>query len=124
MANESIRAAFERFWQHTIAKINTKADIDHTHDVVNNATHATTADTAASATTANSATKATQDGAGNVINNTYETKTDATSKLNSAKAYTDSEIAEWVGDTTVPTQISNAVSQKSAVQIITWESND
>lgn len=32
MTNESIRAAFERFWLHVVAKIGTKADADHTHD--------------------------------------------------------------------------------------------
>lgn len=32
MTNESIRAAFERFWLHIVAKIGTKADADHTHD--------------------------------------------------------------------------------------------
>lgn len=32
MANESIRAAFERFWQHVVAKVGEKADINHTHN--------------------------------------------------------------------------------------------
>ena len=32
MTNESIRAAFERFWLHVVAIIGTKADADHTHD--------------------------------------------------------------------------------------------
>lgn len=32
MANPSILAAFERMWQHTIAKIGQKADVDHDHD--------------------------------------------------------------------------------------------
>lgn len=31
MANQSIKDAFERMWQHTIAKLSTKADADHTH---------------------------------------------------------------------------------------------
>lgn len=31
MANPSIYAAFERMWQHISAKLNTKADSDHTH---------------------------------------------------------------------------------------------
>ena len=31
MANPSILAAFERMWQHTIAKIGTKADVSHEH---------------------------------------------------------------------------------------------
>ena len=66
--------------------------------VVSNAEHAATADSA------------TQDASGNVITTTYETKSDATSKLNAAKAYTDSEIAEWVGDETVADQINTALS--------------
>lgn len=32
MANSSIYAAFERMWQHIIAKIGTKADLIHSHD--------------------------------------------------------------------------------------------
>lgn len=145
MANESIRAAFERFWQHTIAKIGEKADQDHTHTysevgadqsgaaatalsdakdytdeqiesllggdfAISNAEHADEADHAISA---DSATKATQDGDGKVIASTYETKADATSKLNTAKKYTDDEIKEWVGDETVATQISEAISTKA-----------
>lgn len=38
---------------------------------------------------ANTATKATQDASGNVITSTYETKTNASSKLTEAKAYAD-----------------------------------
>ena len=41
------------------------------------------------ATTATSATKATQDASGNTITSTYETKADATSKLDEARGYTD-----------------------------------
>lgn len=98
MANQSIKNAFERFWQHVVAKLGDKADIDHTHDVVASATHATTADSATkatkadSATTASSATKATQDGNGKVIADTYETKSDASNKLAEAKSYTDEGI--------------------------------
>lgn len=33
MTNESIRAAFERFWFHVVAKIGDKANVDHTHDI-------------------------------------------------------------------------------------------
>ena len=55
-------------------------------DSADEATHATSADTA---TTAGSATKATQDGNGKNIASTYETKTDASSKLSEAKSYTD-----------------------------------
>ena len=62
-------------------------------DSATNANHASTADSANHATTADSATsatKATQDASGNVITSTYETKTDATAKLNEAKEYANS----------------------------------
>jgi hypothetical protein len=54
--------------------------------VVKESEHATSADTAASA---DIATKATQDGDGSVIKDTYETKSDALSKLEEAKIYAD-----------------------------------
>lgn len=56
-----------------------------------NSGHATSAD---SATTAVTATSATKDSAGNTISTYYETKTDATAKLNTAKSYTDTEVAK------------------------------
>ena len=31
MANTSIQAAFERMWQHVVAKLGNKADVNHTH---------------------------------------------------------------------------------------------
>ena len=31
MTNQSIKNAFDRFWQHVVAKIGDKADIDHSH---------------------------------------------------------------------------------------------
>ena len=43
---------------------------------------------------AETATTAEKDGRGNTITATYETKTDATSKLNTAKSYTDTEIGK------------------------------
>ena len=33
MANTSILVAFKRFWQHTVAALNNKADMSHTHSV-------------------------------------------------------------------------------------------
>jgi hypothetical protein len=59
--------------------------------VVKEAEHATSAD---SATSSESATKANQDGNGNVIADTYETKDDATTKLTEAKEYTDGKVNE------------------------------
>ena len=32
MANTSILAAFERMWQHVIAVVGNKADVEHSHD--------------------------------------------------------------------------------------------
>ena len=31
MANTSILAAFERMWQHTVAALGNKANVDHSH---------------------------------------------------------------------------------------------
>lgn len=62
----------------------------------------TTVAKAISATNSMSATKATQDGDGRVISSTYETKTDASTKLTEAKVYTDSIVSTVVkktGDT-------------------------
>lgn len=64
--------------------------------VVKESEHSSAADTATNAehaTSADSATKATQDAEGNVIVETYETKSDASDKLNEAKEYTDASIA-------------------------------
>lgn len=66
----------------------------------NSANHATTADSATSAT------KATQDASGNVITSTYETKTDATAKLNEAKSYTDTKTANLASTSSVDTKIT------------------
>ena len=57
--------------------------------LTNGTTKVGKAGTADSATSATSATKATQDASGNVITSTYETKSDATAKLNTAKSYAD-----------------------------------
>lgn len=56
------------------------------------------ATTATSATSATSSTKATQDASGNVITSTYETKTDASSKLAEAKTYADNAAATVKND--------------------------
>ena len=122
MANTSLLAAFERMWQHVTYALSGKSDISHNHNdtyyteseidtkissvttSITNITNGTTkvgkastadsATTATSATTASTATKATQDGNGNVISSTYETKADATSKLTEAKTYTDSAVSD------------------------------
>lgn len=61
-----------------------------------NATNAENAKEAEHANTADSATKATQDGNGNVITDIYETKSDASAKLEEAKSYTDTAITNLV----------------------------
>ena len=82
-------------------------------DSADEATHAGTADeathasTADSATSAGSATKATQDASGNVITSTYETKSDATAKLNEAKSYTDTKTSGLASTTVVDNKISS-----------------
>lgn len=63
--------------------------IDSLSDGTTPVAKAESAETATSAETANQATKATQDASGNVITDTYETKTDASAKLTEAKSYTD-----------------------------------
>ena len=68
-------------------------NVDNTADSAKTVKHAATADSATSAT---SATKATQDGNGKVISSTYETKTDAESKLATAKQYTDTAISNLI----------------------------
>lgn len=56
------------------------------------------AKTATSATSAVSATKATQDGSGNTITSTYETKSAASAKLTEAKTYADAAAAKVKND--------------------------
>lgn len=52
----------------------------------------------------------------------YYTESEIDTKLTEAKSYTDSEIAEWVGDKTVATQISNATANYyTKTQIDTYE---
>lgn len=74
----------------------TKTEITSGTVVVKEAEHAstaTTADSATTASTATSATTATQDASGNVITDTYETKADASAKLDEAKSYSDTNLA-------------------------------
>lgn len=58
-------------------------NVDNTADANKNVKYAASADSATSAT------KATQDASGNTITTTYETKTDANTKLTEAKSYAD-----------------------------------
>lgn len=93
-----------------LSTINTSIDnIKSGEIVVKESEHAGSADSADHATTADSATsatKATQDASGNVITTTYETKTDATAKLNEAKSYTNTKTANLASTSTVDSKIS------------------
>lgn len=89
--NHDSRYYTETEIDNKIATVNTSiSNITNGTTKVAQSTHADSADSATTATTASSATKATQDGNGKVISSTYETKTDASSKLSEAKAYADS----------------------------------
>lgn len=80
---------------YTETEIDTKVDTINTSitNIINGTTAVDTAKYATNAQGAVTAAKATKDGNGNVITETYETKTDATAKLNEAKEYTDTEIS-------------------------------
>lgn len=80
-------------------------------DSANEAVHAVSAD---NATRATSATKATQDASGNVITSTYETKSDASAKLATAKEYTDTKVSGLASTSTVDSKISTHNTSTSA----------
>ena len=71
-----------------------KADYAVSAGTASNADRADEADYATEAGSAISATKATQDASGNIITETYETKTDAITKLEEAKEYADTKADE------------------------------
>ena len=72
-------------------------DADHADE----ADYATSAGTAATCTgNAATATNATNDGNGKNIASTYETKTDASTKLQTAKDYTDQKVADLLNNST------------------------
>ena len=86
------------------------------------------------------ALKANQDGVGNNIVSTYETKANASSKLTEAKSYADSAVSTAINnvmvevasqDTVVLAEAQKGVealraemNSRAQVQIITWEDND
>lgn len=74
----------------------------------------TTVAKATSSTSATSATKAIQDASGNVITSHYETKSDATTKLNEAKNYTDTKVSGLASTTVVDNKISTHNTSTSA----------
>ena len=84
--NKAIKAEFQAITNILTSKADV-SDLTNGSFVVKNAEHAGTTDFAANA---ENAIKATQDASGNIITGTYETKTDASAKLEEAKSYADS----------------------------------
>lgn len=84
--NKAIKAEFQAITNILTSKADV-SDLTNGSFVVKNAEHAGTTDFAVNA---ENATKATQDASGNIITGTYETKTDASAKLEEAKSYADS----------------------------------
>lgn len=84
MANPSIFAAFERMWQHVIAAVGSKANIDHTHDEYCTEIDVDTKLESKSDTNHNHDDK-------------YETKDDASKKLEDAIEYTDEQVENLQG---------------------------
>lgn len=101
-----------------ISSVNTSiTNITSGSTPVKEAEHAESADTATNAnhaTFSDNATKATQDGNGKVIANTYETKTDAQTKLDEAKSYTDTKTSGLASTTVVDNKISTHNTSTSA----------
>ena len=101
-----------------ISGVNTSiTNITSGNTVVKEAEHATNADsaiTADSATSAGSATKATQDASGNVITDTYETKAESQTKLDTAKEYTNTKTANLASTTVVDNKINTHNTSTSA----------
>lgn len=110
-----ITETFDEEVQYLESLINGKADANHNHegvyakvqevedsfrDLFEGAVSVAKATNAENATTADSATKATQDGNGKVIAVTYETKTDANTKLTQAKEYAEQELLAFKGQLT------------------------
>lgn len=109
MANKSIFDAFERMWQHIVARFGNYTTSESFNSHVDNKSnpHEVTKEqvglgnvdnTADIAKAVLSATKATQDANGNDIAATYETKSEAESKLAESKAYSDAAAAAVKND--------------------------
>lgn len=100
-----------------------KSRLDKIEDGAITVKKAESAGSATSATTAGSATKATQDASGNVITSTYETKTDAASKLANAQTYAEEQAAavqanvnalKYAGSSSVGGPATSAIKADSA----------
>lgn len=90
--NNSIYAAFERFWQHVANKVGSSLSQSQTY------TDTKFDSIESGATVVAESTKATQDGKGNVIDTTYETVANAKTKEDTLKSYTDSKVSNVVGN--------------------------
>ena len=99
MANTSIYAAFERLWQHVVAKLGDKANTDHTHDDVYYTE--TEIDTKISEVNASISD----------VTNTCETKADAQAKLDEAKEYADTKLdaSDYVVDVELSSTSTNPI---------------
>ena len=100
-----------------------KSRLDKIEDGTTTVKKAESAGSATSATTAGSATKAIQDASGNVITSTYETKTDAASKLANAQTYAEEQAAavqanvnalKYAGSSSVGGPATSAIKADSA----------
>lgn len=120
MANASLYAAFERFWQHVVTRLSDKSDLNHTHDeyatvedlneltteagtafrdigdaiedIIDGTIPVAEATHSSTADSATTATKATQDGKGNVIDTTYATNASVNQIATNAQSYIDETI--------------------------------
>ncbi len=89
--NNSIKAAFERLWQHITNALSNKANVSHTHDDQYYTESEIDTNISNLETT---------------ISNTYETKTNASNKLTEAKAYTDTKTSSLASTSSVTTNIN------------------
>ena len=150
MANTSIKAAFERMWQHVVAQLGNKADKNHTHDyAATSHNHDDKYYTEAEINTklsgksdidhihdyaasnhgthvSYSTTAPVMDGTASVGSASTVARSDHKHPTDTSRAAANEVTAlkGLVGDVAVSTQINNAVATKSAVQILTWGVDD
>lgn len=95
MANQSIFAAFERMWQHIISVVGDKADTNHNHDDIYYTEAEIDSQLAGKSDTTHK------------HDNDYDAKGAASTALDSAKAYTDSQVTGMATTTVVDNKISS-----------------
>ena len=106
MANQSIFNAFERMWQHVIAKVGSKADLIHNHDDIYY-----TEDEVDAAINEIATSKADVD---HNHNDVYETKDNAQLKLDEAKSYTDTKTSGLASTSSVTSAVNTHNTSTSA----------